>query len=109
MPRSWGEGSFISARERADFAIFMFWLVATLTMPRKQPAAAKGAGGDKPQLAGFKMASVDRRAENSGENDESRESQSWARSAPADPLGHCQQLSEATPYFPIRLQVIDPC
>jgi len=47
----------------------------------KQPAAAIGAGGDKLQLAGLKMASMNRHTRNIGGHGGSREPQSWARSA----------------------------
>ena len=49
----------------------------------KQPAAAIGAGGNKLQLAGRKMASIDWHTRNIGRQGERRESQRWARSAPA--------------------------
>jgi hypothetical protein len=52
-------------------------------LARKQPVAAIGAGGDKLQLAGLKMASINRHPWNIGGYGERRESQSWARYAPA--------------------------
>ncbi|MDR3675082.1 MAG: hypothetical protein P4N24_06300, partial [Acidobacteriota bacterium] len=52
-------------------------------LTRKQVGAAKSAGGDKLQLAGFKMASIDRHTETISGLDQKRESQGWARPAPA--------------------------
>ena len=60
----------------------------TEALASKQPAAAIGAGGDKLQLAGLKMASVDRHTWDIGGHGDSRESQSWARSAPAGCAEH---------------------
>jgi len=57
----------------------------TETLTRKEPAAAIGAGSDKLQLAGLKMASIDRHKRKIGGHGRLRESQSWARSAPAGP------------------------
>ena len=62
-------------------------------LARKQPVAAIGAGGDKLQLAGLKMASVDRHTGDIGGHGDSRESQSCARSAPAGPARSAWKMS----------------
>ena len=67
-------------------------------LTRKEAAAAIGAGGDELHLPTLEMASVDGHTKNIGGHGPKRESQSWARSAPACP-GKVNWSKRAKPWW----------